>query len=100
MLVSPSKKLVWTRSHRRYYIHDVPMPLEIVGLGREQVRFVWSETEEDVWGARDLRMRCTCALCKSEVTGERILDVAKIPEQISVTHMDLVGNYGVNIHFS
>jgi ATP-binding protein involved in chromosome partitioning len=76
------------------------MPLEIVGLGSDQVRFVWSEEEEDVWGARDLRLRCSCALCKSEVTGERILADTAVPAKVSVTHMNLVGNYGLNIHFS
>jgi len=76
------------------------MPLKIVGLGKEQVRFVWSMEQEEVWSARDLRLRCTCAYCRSEVTGEKILDDSTIPEVVSVTKMDLVGNYGINIHFS
>lgn len=76
------------------------MPLEIVGLGKSEVRFVWDEDDEDVWSARDLRIRCTCALCQSEMTGERILDPGTVPEDLSVTHMQLVGNYGVSIHFS
>jgi ATP-binding protein involved in chromosome partitioning len=76
------------------------MPLEIIGLGRAEVRFVWSETHEDTWSARDLRIRCTCALCQSEMTGERLLDPATVPEDIRVTQMELTGNYGVNIHFS
>lgn len=76
------------------------MPLEIVGLGRPEVRFVWSEEEEDRWSARDLRIRCACAQCKSEVTGERILDEASVPEVLTITEMNLVGNYGLNVHFS
>lgn len=76
------------------------MPLEIVGLGKPEVRFVWDEGDEDVWPARLLRTRCTCAACQSELTGERILDPASVPEDILVTHMELVGNYGVAIHFS
>lgn len=76
------------------------MPLEIVGLGQAEVRFVWSDTEEDRWSARDLRIRCTCAYCQSEMTGEQLLDPASVPEEIHVTHMELTGNYGVNIHFS
>lgn len=78
----------------------MPMPLEIVGLGQSHVRFVWEEDEEDVWSARDLRIRCTCALCQSEMTGERILDPATVPDGLTVTHMELVGNYGLAIHFS
>ena len=52
----------------------MPMPLEIIGLGKREVRFVWDEGDEDVWAARELRIRCTCANCQSEATGERLLD--------------------------
>ena len=76
------------------------MPLEIVGLGKAEVRFVWDEGDEDVWTAHALRLKCTCAYCQSEITGERILDPASVPADITVTQMALVGNYGVSIHFS
>lgn len=76
------------------------MPQEIVGLGKTSVRFVWDEGQEDSWPARELRLRCTCANCQSEMTGERILDPETVPEDIVVTHMGLTGNYGVNVHFS
>jgi DUF971 family protein len=76
------------------------MPLEIIGLGKQEVRFVWDEGDEDVWRARDLRIACTCANCQSEATGERLLDPKSVPEDISVADMHLVGNYGVGIHFS
>jgi ATP-binding protein involved in chromosome partitioning len=76
------------------------MPLEIVGLGKREVRFVWDEGDQDVWAARELRLRCTCAMCQSESTGERLLDPATVPADLSVSDMHLVGNYGVGIHFS
>ena len=76
------------------------MPLEIIGLGKREVRFVWDDDTEDVWGARELRVRCTCAMCQSEVTGERLLDPGTVAEDLSVTDMHLTGNYGVGIHFS
>ncbi len=78
----------------------MPMPLEIVGLGKPEVRFVWDEDVEDVWSARELRILCTCAHCQSEMTGERILDPESVPEDLTVTHMEIVGNYGVGVHFS
>ncbi len=78
----------------------MPMPLEIVGLGKQTVRFVWDEGVEDEWNVRELRIKCNCASCRSEVTGERILDPDTVPADVSVTHMELVGNYGVAIHFS
>ena len=77
------------------------MPLEIVGLGRPTVRIVWDDDgDESEWSARDLRIRCTCAHCQSEFTGERILDPASVPADLTVTAMSLVGNYGLSIHFS
>ena len=76
------------------------MPLEIIGLGKREVRFVWDEGVEDVYGARELRLRCACANCQSEVTGERLLDPTTVPEDLSVTNMAIAGNYGVSIHFS
>lgn len=76
------------------------MPLEIIGLGKREVRFVWDDDTEDLWGARELRIHCTCAHCQSEVTGERILDPSTVPADLTVTDMHLTGNYGVGIHFS
>lgn len=78
----------------------MPMPLEIIGLGQPEVRFVWDDDREDVWTARALRLRCTCAYCQSETTGERLLDPATVAQDITVTTMELVGNYGVAIAFS
>lgn len=84
----------------------MPMPLEIVGLGQPEVRFVWDEVAADgtdvtdVWGARELRLRCTCAHCQSETTGERLLDPATVPLDLTIRDMHLVGNYGVGIQFS
>lgn len=76
------------------------MPLEIIGLGRSDVRFVWDDGDEHIFSARDLRIRCNCAHCVSEATGERLLDPATIPDGLTVSEMHLVGNYGVGIHFS
>ncbi|MBK9035455.1 MAG: DUF971 domain-containing protein [Myxococcales bacterium] len=78
----------------------MPMPLEIVGLGQPEVRFVWDEGDEDVWTARALRIMCTCAHCVSEATGEQLLDPSTIATDITVATMNLVGNYGLSIAFS
>ena len=78
----------------------MPMPLEIVGLGQAEVRIVWEDGAEDVWTARALRQRCTCAYCQSEATGERLLDPASVPADLTVKNMHLVGNYGLGVEFS
>jgi ATP-binding protein involved in chromosome partitioning len=78
----------------------MPMPLEIIGLGKPEVKFVWDDEKEDTFTARELRIRCNCAHCVSETTGQRLLDPATVPETLTVSDMHLVGNYGVGIHFS
>ncbi len=76
------------------------MPLEIIGLGKDSVEFVWDESEKQTFSAWQLRVACNCAHCVSEITGERTLDPNSIAKAITVTNMELVGNYGVSIHFS
>ena len=76
------------------------MPLEIIGLGKPEVRFVWDDGTENTYTTRELRLRCACAHCQSEATGERLLDPATVPADIVVSDMSLMGNYGVGVHFS
>lgn len=76
------------------------MPLEIIGLGQPSVQIVWDDDDIDVWPARELRLRCACAHCQSEFTGERLLDPATVPLDIKVETMQLVGNYGLGVAFS
>lgn len=76
------------------------MPLEIIGLGKPEVKFVWEDEKEDTFTARELRIRCNCAHCVSETTGQRLLDPTTVPETLTISDMHLVGNYGVGIHFS
>ncbi|MCG8450361.1 MAG: DUF971 domain-containing protein [Pirellulales bacterium] len=47
-----------------------------------------------------LRGQCECAHCVNEWTGERILDPASIPPDITIQQMELVGSYAVRIHWS
>lgn len=76
------------------------MPLEIIGLGKPEVRFVWDEGVEDTYTAHELRIRCACAHCQSEATGERLLDPGTVPLDLTIADMSLIGNYGLNVHFS
>jgi DUF971 family protein len=78
----------------------MPAPIEIVGLGKPELRIVWDEGDEDRWTARELRLRCTCASCVHEFTGEKLLDPATVPADLRVAQMELVGNYGIRITYS
>ncbi|NOY41985.1 MAG: DUF971 domain-containing protein [Planctomycetes bacterium] len=59
------------------------------------------------WGAESvdlsfvyLRRQCECAHCVNEWTGERILDPASVPGNITLEKMELVGNYAIRIQWS
>ncbi len=47
-----------------------------------------------------LRGECPCAGCVDEWTGKRTLDVSKIPPDIRIAAMSLVGNYAIKIVWS
>ena len=49
---------------------------------------------------RDLRISCQCAGCVDEFTRVRTLNVAAVPHDITITAMNLVGNYAVKFTFS
>lgn len=78
----------------------MPIPIEIVGLMRPEVRVVWDEDHEAVFAARELRLRCGCARCVEEMTGRPLLDPASVPAEVLVLSISLVGNYGLQIGFS
>jgi len=50
--------------------------------------------------AFDLRVHCPCAGCVSETTGERMVDITKIPADIFPRDIMPLGHYAVNIIWS
>ena len=78
----------------------VPLPVEIIGLRRPTITFVWEDDHRSEYRARDLRLRCRCALCVDEWTRQPILDPATVPEDIHATGIEIVGNYGMSVTWS
>lgn len=76
------------------------MPVEIIALHRPDVTIVWEDEHRSVWPARELRLRCRCAMCIEEMTGARLLDPARVPDDITVLGMELLGQYAIGIRFS
>jgi DUF971 family protein len=60
----------------------------------------WTSTRIDQIPFRLLRISCPCAVCVDENTGERILDPATIPEEISPQRLAFTGNYALKISWS
>jgi ATP-binding protein involved in chromosome partitioning len=76
------------------------MPEEIVGLLRSKITLKWSDGHVTIYPARDLRLRCRCAACIQEMSGEPLLDPASVPETIRAKSIDLMGQYAIQIGWS
>ncbi|HEX5136485.1 MAG TPA: DUF971 domain-containing protein [Planctomycetota bacterium] len=75
-------------------------PTRIYQAGPSTLAIVWSDGQERLYRVRDLRIACPCATCRDEMTGERILDPSRVPEDVRPVHLQSVGNYGVKIRWS
>jgi len=60
----------------------------------------WSDGKTSTVAARQLRIDCPCAACIDEWTGARLLDPAKVPDEVRAVAMEPVGNYAVQIRWS
>lgn len=60
----------------------------------------WANEEARRIAYRLIRESCPCAACVDEITGERILDVTTIPEDIRPADVAFVGNYALKITWS
>lgn len=64
------------------------------------LEIAWPDHPTWQYPFRYLRENCECALCVHEITGERLLDPATIPDDIHIASMKLTGKYAVKIVWS
>ncbi len=65
-----------------------------------ELSIAWSDGHKSVYPSRYLRENCRCAVCIEELTGRKLLDVSKIPEDIKPVKISYVGRYAIHIHWS
>jgi len=63
------------------------------------LQITWGEEKNDL-SFVNLRGQCECAHCVNEWTGERILDPASVPADITIEKMEQVGSYAIRITWS
>jgi len=77
---------------------QIPTAVEIVPPGT--VTVTWRDGRIDRHSARELRLRCPCARCVHEVTGQPLLDPATVPADLAALSQRPVGNYAVQFAWS
>ncbi len=75
-------------------------PLQIVEESDREISIKWSDDTESRYTAAALRRSCPCAGCINEWTGEKMLDDARIADDLTIKHTSIVGRYALNFHFS
>ena len=66
----------------------------------KELKIIWNNDEEQIYSFRNLRFSCQCALCKHEITGEKLIKIESIPEDINLSKVDPVGNYAIHLVWS
>ena len=77
-----------------------PEPAKIIEESDSEISIEWSDGGESSYRAAELRRNCPCAGCVDEWTGEKMLKEPSVPDDISFSHVSIVGRYALNFHFS
>ena len=78
----------------------MPVPREIGRANQHDVKIIWQDGHESVYPARDLPLKCPCAGCVDEVTGQIRVIASSIPQDVHPLKIDLIGRYAISIQWS
>ena len=78
----------------------MPRPLRINRHGAHDIEIEWDTGKKVVYPSRFLRLRCPCASCEDEITGERIIQDSMLPILTYPTRIEPVGRYAIQIFWS
>lgn len=78
---------------------DAPLNLRAIRADRV-LEILWPPDELVRHSFFQLRCECPCAGCLNEFTGERTLDPATVPAEITPMQIEFSGNYALKIHWS
>ena len=80
-------------------MRDTPTDIKLKRVERILEIFCRDETPRR-YDVKQLQCACACAGCVDERTGVRTLQLEAVPDNIGITHMELVGNYTIKVSFS
>lgn len=71
-------------------------PSDVKAHQAEQIlELVWPDGAVDRLPYRYLRAECPCASCRDEWSGERIIHIEDVREEIKLVGLEMVGNYAI-----
>ena len=76
------------------------IPVEVGRANQHDVRIVWQDGHVSVYPARELRLKCPCAGCVDEITGQMRVIASSIPQNVYPLKIDVVGHYAISIQWS
>ncbi|MBX3444217.1 MAG: DUF971 domain-containing protein [Planctomyces sp.] len=76
-------------------------PTNIRAHRQDQVlELTWPDGVTQRLPFKRVRFECPCAGCVNEMTGERMLRMDSVPDDVAPTSLSLTGNYALKIHWS
>lgn len=78
---------------------DAPASIRVLREDKV-VEVGWSDGGSVCFPFRFLRGRCPCAVCVNEVTGERMVGVEQIGDDVQPAGASFVGNYALKLKWS
>ncbi len=73
---------------------------KIFQAGERALGVRWKDGHESSYEIRDLRLKCPCATCVDEWTGEKRINEKQIPADVHPIQIEGVGRYGIRIRWS
>ena len=71
-----------------------------VSLNDDAIVVLWDDGHRSPYPHRYLRLRCQCANCVEEMTGNPRLDPESVPQDVKAVDQLAVGNYAVQFLWS
>ena len=75
-------------------------PLDISRTSDDKLTITWNNGRVQSIPVRALRLKCPCAACVDEFTGQPLLDPQSVPEDIIPHRIRSVGRYAFTIEWS
>ncbi len=78
-------------------LHTTQVVLPEISFDKDSIHLKYNDGRRVDVKNRDLRLNCMCALCVNEISGQKLINPAKIPLEIAPKEITPLGNYALGI---